>query len=307
MVAVDVNVLFRMRAVFSTPLQPWKPSEGSVGQFEVSRVWWLLLVGVFLLGTARGSIGQEINPSLPDAPVPSRSQSSPSPSLSQDIDISWRKLPKRVLQDQKDIWLFPTQLIRGRYWAPSFVVLGGTAGLIVADPHVMPYFRSHAGKLDDVNDTFDGTITAAEIAIVPVSILAGGYIRHDPYEVQTGLLAGEAFADGAILDLAMKAVTRWNRPSDAQAGKPFNDTFFNSGKSPLSDSSFPSAHAIGAFSVATVIARRYRQHRWVPWAAYGLAVAVSFSRVTTRAHFPSDVFLGAALGYSITRFVVLQH
>jgi len=266
-----------------------------------------IIAGIVLLTGARLASGQECHAGLPDAPVAISNNPAPLPNQFQDVDISWRKLPKRVLHDQKDIWLFPTQLARGRYWAPTLGVVGGTVGLIVADPHVMPYFRSHAGNLDDINDTFDGTITAAEIAIIPVSILASGYILHDPYKVKTGLLAGEAYVDGEILDLAIKAVTRRKRPSDVPAGTSFNDTFFNGGKSPFSDSSFPSGHAIAAFSVATVIAHRYRQHRWVPWAAYGLAAAVSFSRVTTSAHFPSDVFLGAALGYTITRFEVLQH
>src|SRR6184192_4438522 len=54
---------------------------------------------------------------------------------------------------------------------------------------------------------------------------------------------------------------------------------------------FPSGHSIGAFSLATVFARRYREHRWVPWVAYGLAGLVSFSRITAQAHFPSDVFV----------------
>jgi membrane-associated phospholipid phosphatase len=58
--------------------------------------------------------------------------------------------------------------------------------------------------------------------------------------------------------------------------------------------------------VATVFARRYRQHRWVPYVAYGLASVISFSRVTTGAHFPSDVFIGAALGYAIARFDVVR-
>jgi membrane-associated phospholipid phosphatase len=263
--------------------------------------------GIALLFLMRVARGQTSSLNLQDAPVANWGSTAPLPSQFQDVDISWRKLPKRVLHDQKDIWLFPTQLARGHYWAPTLGVVAGTSGLIVADPHVMPYFRKHAGNLDDVNDTFDGTITAAEIAIVPVSILASGYIRHDPYDVKTGLLAGEAFVDGEILDLAMKAVTRRDRPSDVLPGAPFNDTFFKAGKSSLSDSSFPSGHAVGAFSVATVIAHRYRQHRWVPWAAYGLAAAISFSRVTTGAHFPSDVFLGATLGYTITRFEVLRH
>src|SRR4029077_7234342 len=123
----------------------------------------------------------------------------------------------------------------------------------------------------------------------------------------TGLLSGEAYADSAIVDLAIKAVTRRKRPSDVAPGGRFNDTFFSGGKSPFKGSSFPSGHAAGAFSVATVIARRYgSRHRWVPWVAYGAASAISFSRVTTRAHFPSDVFLGHVLGYTSTRFEVLR-
>jgi membrane-associated phospholipid phosphatase len=41
--------------------------------------------------------------------------------------------------------------------------------------------------------------------------------------------------------------------------------------------------------------------------AYTLATAISFSRVTTYAHFPSDVFIGAATGFSIARSDVLRH
>jgi membrane-associated phospholipid phosphatase len=37
-------------------------------------------------------------------------------------------------------------------------------------------------------------------------------------------------------------------------------------------------------------------------APYGFATAIRFSRVTTLAHFPMDVFLGAALGYTSTRY-----
>ncbi len=270
-------------------------------------VRFVVFVVLLCLTVAHCAAGQEISSSLPEAPTATPVSAPSFPNAPEDVDISWRKLPKRVLHDQKDIWLFPTQLAHGHYWIPTFAVVGGTAALVVADPHAMPYFRSHAGNLDDINDTFDGSITAAGIAIVPLSLLASGYIRHDPYDVKTGLLAGEAYVDGAILDLALKAVTRRTRPVDVPAGAPFNDTFFKVKTTSFTNSSFPSAHAIGAFSVATVIAERYKRHRWVPWAAYGLAAAVSFSRVTTSAHFPSDVFLGAVLGYTITRFEVLQH
>lgn len=247
--------------------------------------------------------GQERQAPLPDAPV---ATAGAAPNSSQDIEVTWKQLPKRFLEDQKGIWLFPTQLARGRHWIPTLAIVGGTAGLIAADPHVMPYFRDHAGNLDDINDALDGPITTGVIAIVPASFLLVGYIRHDSYATSTALLAGEAYANSAVVDLAIKAVTRRKRPVDVAAGSSFNDTFFNSGKSPLG-SAFPSGHAAGAFAVAAVFAHRYRQHRWVPWVAYGAATAISLSRVTTLAHFPSDVFLGAALGYTITRFQVLRH
>jgi membrane-associated phospholipid phosphatase len=259
-----------------------------------------------LLICVSSTCAQEVSSCSPSGTVETSTGSASLPSSSHDEDVSWRKLPKNVLRDQKDIWLFPVQLARGHYWAPTAAVVGGTAGLIVADPHAMPYFRRHSGNLDDLNDVFDAPITTAEVAIVPISIMIGGYLRHDYYAVKTGLLAGEAYADSAIVDLAVKAVTRRKRPSDVPPGAPFNDTFFSGGKSPFKGSSFPSGHAAGAFSVATVIAHRYRTHRWVPWVAYGLATAISLSRVTTSAHFPSDVFLGAALGYTITRFEVLR-
>jgi len=221
-------------------------------------------------------------------------------------EVSWRSLPKDFLHDQKDIWTFPVQLGKGRHWVPTIAIGGVTAGLLVADPHAMPYFESHERNLDDINDVFDPLITSAEVIALPLALMATGYARHDTYQVSTALLAGEAYADAAVVDLAVKAVTRRKRPSDVAPGGSYHDTFFAGGKSPFKGSSFPSGHAAGVFSVATVVASRYRHHKWVPWITYGFATAISLSRVTTRAHFPSDVFLGAALGYTITRYEVLR-
>ncbi|HEY7404340.1 MAG TPA: phosphatase PAP2 family protein [Candidatus Angelobacter sp.] len=243
----------------------------------------------------------QANSALPDNPPPQSSGDEPEQRV-----VTWKTLPRDFLQDQKAIWLFPTQLARGRHWAPTLAVSGVTAGLIVADPHVMPYFRSHAGNLDDVNDVFDSYITTAEVAAIPAGLMVAGYARQDQYQVGTALLSGVAYADTAVVDLAIKAITRRERPSDVPPGQPFTNTFFNGGKSPFKGSSFPSGHAAGVFSVATVVATRYRKHRWVPWVMYGFAGAISFSRVTNSAHFPSDVFLGAALGYTITRYQVLR-
>jgi membrane-associated phospholipid phosphatase len=228
------------------------------------------------------------------------------PESPSERQATWKTLPGNFLSDQKSIWLFPTQLARGRHWIPTIAVSGITAGLIVADPHVMPYFRDHAKNLDKLNDGFDPMITTAEVIILPGALMTAGYIRHDQRTVSSALLCAQAYADSAVVNLAIKAITRRERPTDIPPGGDFHDTFFNGGKSPFHGSSFPSGHASGAFSVATVVATRYRRHRWVPWLAYGMATVISFSRITTAAHFPSDVFLGAAMGYSIARFETLR-
>ena len=264
-----------------------------------------IVVAIFIcVGSATICTAQTDSTGLPEAPAPKITSD---PGAQATETISLKNLPRRILRDQKDIWLFPAQLIRGRYLLPTLAVAGGTAGLIVADPHAMPYFRRHASNWDDFNDAFDGPITSAEMGLVPVTLLLVGHARHDSYATETGLLAGEAYADGAIVDLALKMVTQRKRPRDVPPSGTFDDTFFNRGKSSFLGSSFPSGHAVSAFAIATIVARRYGHRRWVPWVAYGAAAAISISRVTTQSHFPSDIFVGGVLGYSIARFEVLRH
>jgi len=127
--------------------------------------------------------------------------------------------------------------------------------------------------------------------------------------VNTALLATEAYGDSVVINLAMKAITRRERPSDVPAnGGDWDNTFFNGNKSPLKGSSFPSGHSTAVWSVATVVAERYKgRHKpWVPVLAYTLATAISCSRITESAHFPSDVWLGSALGYTIAKYQTLK-
>lgn len=234
-------------------------------------------------------------------------QAAPS-SVATSRAVSWRLLPSNFLHDQKDLWLFPVQLAHGRHWLPTGTVIGLTAGLLAADPHDAPYFR-RTSTFSTFNSGFNGTATAVSIALVPSAMYGIGLLRHDPYAQQTALLSGEAVADSAVLAIVMKDVSRRLRPSDIAPYGNFSDTFFHSKPTAFgAGSSFPSGHTILAFSVATVVARRYgKRHVWVRWVAYGAAATVGFSRITLQAHFPSDVFLGAALGYSIARFDVLRN
>ena len=223
-------------------------------------------------------------------------------------EATWRSMPGDFLYDQKHIWTFPLKLVHGKHLLPTAIVVGGTAGLIYADPHIMPYFREHAKEWDPFTDVFDPMITTGEVIALPAALMTAGYIRKDNREVNTAILAIEAYGDSVVVNLAIKAVTRRQRPTDVPPGGDFTDTFFNGGKSPFHGSSFPSGHSTAVWSVATVVAERYKgRHKpWVPILCYTMATAISFSRIADQAHFASDVWLGSSLGYTIAKYQTLR-
>src|SRR5208282_4900265 len=71
-------------------------------------------------------------------------------------------------------------------------------------------------------------------------------------------------------------------------------------------SSFPSEHSAIAWSVASVVAHEY-PGTLTKIAAYGLASAVTITRVTGKQHFSSDVVVGSALGWYFARQVYRAH
>ena len=279
----------------------------------------LLVVAGLLCGVALGraqdvssefgirswGLASDPQPPIPNPAAPNPNPQSPGPNPQPDRDISWRLLVPNILHDQKPIWLFPASAARGRHLKPTFGIIAVTAGLVALDPHDAPYFR-HTTAFNNFNKVFSGSNMALGTAIVPLSFYAVGLARRDSFAQHTSLLAGEAVADAEILTTVMKNIDRRLRPSEVTNGD-YADTWFKAhGRVISGRGSFPSGHEIAAFSVATVFADRYRRRRWVPWVAYGLAGLVGFSRVTLQAHFPSDVFAGAALGYVISHYAVLQ-
>jgi membrane-associated phospholipid phosphatase len=237
----------------------------------------------------------------PDSPVP---QTQPHLDRTIDRDISIYKLPKNILQDQVTVFSFPKKLAKGEHWWPTIGITGVTAGFIASDPYSAPAFRNTT-DFHGFNNAMDSINTAAFIAAVPAAFYAVGFVRNDSYAKDTALLAGEAVADGFILSLPFKAITARRVPSSYFGSGPYSDSFFEGSHNPIKSGGFYSVHAMAAMSVATVIARRYRNHKWVPFVAYGVAGAICFSRVTRSDHFPADVFFGGAMGYVIARYAVL--
>jgi membrane-associated phospholipid phosphatase len=119
---------------------------------------------------------------------------------------------------------------------------------------------------------------------------------------ETGFLGAEAIAHSQIVALVLKTATQRERPLDFQADGSGGVAFGNGGNS------FPSGHAAGSFALATVFAYEYgREHRWVPYASYGLASIVTASRLSAQQHWVSDLFVGSTLGFLIGRYVYKTH
>lgn len=248
--------------------------------------------------------GADADTPAADPSVPQSNTSGPG--ATKDPDISWKHMPMRMLEDQKHLWLFPTQLARGRHWVPTLAITGATGILIATDPHSEPYFRNNSA-FEETSEIFSTGNTAIVEFGFPAVVYVTGLLRHDSYTEQTAMLAAEAYVASAIPHVVIKDISRRLRPSAVAANHDFRDTFFQAHTTVFGKgSSFPSGHAAAAFSIATVMARRYGRHKWVPWVAYGVAGLISISRIPDMAHFPSDVFLGAALGYTITRFDVFR-
>lgn len=239
----------------------------------------------------------------PPSPLPPSAVSQPSNIV--DRNVSWKLLLPNILQDQKRIWTFPGKLAEGRDWAPTAVFLGAAVSLVTLDPTEGNYFRT-TSSFHGFNNAFTSNNTVVGTIAAPAALYLAGIIRKDSKMKRTALLGGEAVADAEVVTTFLKDATRRVRPANIPVRGNYWDSWFESGGSPVSaNGGFPSGHTIAAFSIATVIARRYANHRWVPYVAYGAAVLVGFSRLTLSAHFTSDVFVGAALGYSISRFAVL--
>jgi len=246
------------------------------------------------------------SPAAPASTVPPETAgpSAPSPEAGSDRPVSWKLLFHNWVDDQKQIWTFPARLVQGQDLVPTAAVVGATVGLFHVDPIESGYFR-RTTTFNEFRTIVNGNAAAIGIGATAASLYAIGRIRKDSKMQHTALYAGEAMADAALVQTVLKDATMRLRPIQYPASG-----WFVTSSSPTQyirgNGSFPSGHSMVAFAVATIIARQYRNHRWVPYAAYGLASMVGFSRLTLNVHFLSDVFMGGALGYTISRYTVLQ-
>ena len=200
---------------------------------------------------------------------------------------------KNLLADQKAIWTSPRHL----RWADGswlFPLAAVTAGFFATDRAVPPALSKNPTKLNEY-------VKISDYGLYSLIGVGGGLylwskISHDDHQRETGLLAGEAAINSYAVDTAFKYAFGRQRPYQGQG---LGD-FFDHG------TSFPSDHSAVAWSIASVIAHEY-PGPFTKFLVYGLATAVSASRVAGKQHFPSDVLVGGSMGWLIGWQVYRSH
>jgi membrane-associated phospholipid phosphatase len=206
-----------------------------------------------------------------------------------------REFFKNILRDQKAIWTSPTHLqTKDARW---LVPLGlGTAALIATDQQTGDEI-AESDKPLRASRVISYAGSSYSTGAIAAAFYLFGRAGHNDRARETGLLAGQALIDSAIVATSIKAITQRTRPTGGRS----RGDFFDGG------SSFPSGHSIKAWTLATIIAHEYHDKPVVQIAAYGIASAVSVSRFTGRNHYLSDVLIGSAMGYGIGRYVYRTH
>ncbi|MCU1269503.1 MAG: hypothetical protein JWN74_797 [Acidobacteriaceae bacterium] len=258
-----------------------------------------------LLASAVTAFGQSTSPSHSGdagSNAPGQQNSSGSPSDSGAVpdnpqpDDSENKLvilPRQLLRDQIGMWTSPARLrLPDATW---LVPLGGfTAALFATDTDVSRHLSTAPNTLLRYRHISDYGVYSMAGGAGGLYLL--GLMTHNDHQRETGFLSGEAALDGLAAVEAIKFATGRERPfQDNASGK-----FWQGG------TSFPSEHSALSWSIAGIVAHEYPSP-FTKFLSYGAATAISASRITAKQHFPSDVLVGAAIGYLTSEYVYRHH
>jgi len=199
-----------------------------------------------------------------------------------------RPFVKHMARDQMQFWTSVKDLGKPGTLKTFVPFVGVTSLLIASDSFMSKQVPDTASQLKRSKSISDyatyGMIGAAGGAFVL------GSLKHNDRLSETGFLSGEAALNSTIVAYAFKEITRRERPFQGNG----NGNFFKGG------SSFFSEHSAVAWSVASVVAHEY-PGPLTQLAAYGLASAITLTRVTSKQHFPSDALVGSAVGWYLGR------
>jgi PAP2 superfamily len=203
-----------------------------------------------------------------------------------------------VAQDEVGIVTGPFHLSAPNYlWLLPFGAATGIA--LDKDNEALQAVGFDTSRQNDFRRVSDYGGLYGPSASVAVGYIAGS-VTHNDHLQETAVLAGEAMADSIILNTGLGYAIDRQTPMQGN-GK---GDFWPHGTRTWPDGqSMPSDHSILVWSFAHVLASQYNGIA-TKLIVYSLATTVSASRVMAREHFPSDVFVGGALGYFIGGYVL---
>ena len=217
----------------------------------------------------------------PDAPQPA------------DTQNKVITLPPAFVRDQIGMWTSPR---KARFADTTWLVpLGGfAAALFATDSDISRHLSNDPSTLTHYRHLSD--YGAYSMAGGAAGLYFLGLVSHNEHQRETGFLSGESAIDALIAVEVLKYATGRERP--------YQD--FANGRFRTGGSSFPSEHSAGAWAIAGIVAHEYPSP-FIKFLSYGMATMVSASRITAKQHFPSDVLVGAALGYLTSEYVYRAH
>ena len=190
----------------------------------------------------------------------------------------------------------------GKDWLTAGVVLGVTGGFIALDNDIQEVVQDNrSSATDDLAGVFEpfgnGLYSVPALALY----YGYGYFSGNRKAERVALLSLESFAITGVFTQVLKVATGRPRPSSGKSSTAWEGPDFGGGLS------FPSGHTSTAFAIATVFAEEYEDNAWVPPIAYSIAALTAFSRLNDDKHWASDVFLGGALGYFVSKTILKLH
>src|SRR3984957_19362769 len=202
-------------------------------------------------------------------------------------------LIQHLAKDQEAIWTAPARIRLVE--ADGLVPFGlAAAGRFATDTEFSKHLSNSPSRLR-YSTNFSNYGIGAMGGLAGGLYLWGQFAR-DEHKRETGVLAGEAALDSLGVVYALKYSLGRERPLQDE----YQGNFWSGGDS------FPSEHAAAAWSIATVVAHEY-PGTLTQILVYGMATAVSASRLTAKQHFPSDVLIGSAIGWVSGEVVYRAH
>ncbi len=255
--------------------------------FRMARFCSAILVFPLLAPAAWASGVESV---LPEAPLPLAAQDR--------SDLTLKNFPLNILKDQGPIWTSPLHIRKPQLvWLLPLAV--ATAASIATDSKASTEVVSHDPGFNNGNTNASNVLIGGFIAL-PAGLYGWGALEHHEHAREAGLLGGEALVDGVIVEQGAKLIFFRERPAQDNG----RGLFFQG--SAGGNSSFPSSHAVLAWSSAAVLAEEYPS-TWARVGVYTFATGVSLTRVLGQQHFPTDVLLGSAAGWLIGHYVAKRH